>query len=180
MVRKKSTDIKLTEIKKNHKKYSVTEQYEFEDGKTLTFHPYFQPSKIEDLITEMQNQLLKAQELEIEFSEKMIHDYTLFLAIKYFTHLGKDISDDLTVQLDEMEWIVDHKYFKPIIEEAFLPQEIMKVWDKMTDILSRSQLFEKLGEEAQKKFESLELKNRDVFEKLAKLNADNGKQIPEV
>lgn len=179
MARKKSTDIKLSEIKKDHKQYSVTEQFEFEDGKTLTFHPYFQPSEIEKLIGEMQEKLIEADKLKISFNEKMMHDYALFLVIKHFTHLGKDISDDLTTQLDEMEWIVDHKYFKPIIEEAFLPQEIMKVWDKMTDILSRSQLFEKMGEETQKKFQSLEIKNRDVFEKLANMKVDNGKQIPE-
>jgi hypothetical protein len=171
MTRSKAKDnaLKLSVIKKQDKNYQLKETFEFEDGKILKFFVHFRPSKIEEMLEEMAKQLNYANEKGIELEDKFIFNYVHFLCIKYFTDLGKDIADDFETQLKQMEWLVDCKYFKPMVEEMFLKEELQKVWDKMTDVLSRYQLLEKLTIEAQNKLKNLELKNRDVFEKLGQI-----------
>lgn len=177
---KKSTDLRMSEIKKQDKnKYSTKETFTFEDGKTLNVEVYFRPSKVQTLLEEYSEQINYAQTNGIEISEQTLHDYLYFLMIKHFTTLGKDIADDFETQIAQLEWLVDSDYFKPIVEEAFLKEEVMKVFDKTTDVLSKYHFFDKLQIDTLNKLQKLELDNRDVIENAFEKTRTR-KQIPEV
>ncbi|MFO1442798.1 hypothetical protein KDN24_06165 [Bacillus sp. Bva_UNVM-123] len=163
-VKKTNTDIKFSEIKKIAKETKQTEQYEFEDGATITFYPTFPPTLIEEMIKEIST-VLSQEGDELQLSEEMKHKFILFHCIKKFTHLSKQLkANSFAGQLSEMEDVIDSGYFEKIIDEVFLQTEIYKVFDAMSKISSNYLFLEKMTKKMHDEVEKLELKNRDVIE----------------
>jgi hypothetical protein len=166
MAKSKVNNLTMGKVKKQYKKVQEKADYELKDGLNINFSPLFAHSEIEKLIEHMSNQFKYAEEKEIEISEKFTYDYLLFLCIKQFTHLGKDISEVFEEQLQQMEWLVDTGYFKEIVEDVFMQDQIQSVFDKAIEISSKFVFLEKLTQQMQANVQNLELKNRDVIEQL--------------
>jgi hypothetical protein len=179
MAKKTNSDVKLTDVRKNAKKYNQTEQVEIShgeyEGQTITFNPYFSDQKIEELFQEFSMYQKQLTKKEIELSEASTMNLTYMLAIKKFTHFGRHIPDRLFANdkknegiLDWMEHFADTGLIKVILEDIFMPVEVQKLIEKMVDILGRSFLTDSIMEKAQLKAQELELKNKEVFEQFAK------------
>ncbi|MFS1518498.1 hypothetical protein V1503_18855 [Bacillus sp. SCS-151] len=164
-----NTELRASAIRKKAKEVNQKETYEFEDSTTLTFYPIFTEKKIEKLLEEFASLFKQANEKDIELSDKMTYYLTLLQCIKHFTHLGKDIQNNLEYQLDYLDALIDSGYFKKITEEVFVPQEIQKVFERMTDVLGKYKMMEDLMNDAQNKFYDLKLKNKEVFEQLGNI-----------
>jgi hypothetical protein len=162
----KQTKLSMTGVKRQYKKAHEKADYELKDGLNLTFSPIFVHSEIENLLEHMAAQFKYAEEKGIEIGEKFMINYVNFLCIKFFTHLSKDISDKFEEQIQQMEWLVDTGYFKEIIEDVFMPQEIHKVFDKAVEVTSKFIFLEKLTKQMQETVQGLELKNKDVIAQL--------------
>jgi hypothetical protein len=166
MAKAKQSNLTMTKVKRQYKKTQEKADYELKDGLNLTFSPIFAHSEIEKLIQHMGEQFNYAEENGIEINEKFTLDYLLFLCIKQFTHLGKDISDKFEEQIQQMEWLVDTGYFKEIIEDVFMQTEVQKVLDKAIEISSKFLFLEKLTKQMQTSVQNLQLKNADVITQL--------------
>jgi hypothetical protein len=166
MAKAKQTNLKLSQVKKQYKEAHKQESYELNDGSNLNFYPIFPHNMIEEMLEHLATQFKYAEEKGIETSEKFIHNYTLFLCIKTFTHLSKEISDNFEEQIQQMEWLVDTGYFKEIVEDVFLPKEIQKVFDKMVEVSSKFLFLEKLTQQMQEEASKIEFKNADVIKQL--------------
>ncbi|MEH7116043.1 hypothetical protein V7128_01290 [Neobacillus vireti] len=166
MAKAKQNNLTLTKVKKQYKKTQEKADYTLKDGLNLTVSPIFPHSEIEKLIQHMSEQFKQADENGIEITEKFTYDYVLFLCIKHFTHLGKEISDKFEEQIQQMEWLVDTGYFKEIVEDVFMQTEIQKVFDKAVEISSKFLFLEKLTQQMQTNVQSLELKNADMISQL--------------
>ncbi|PKR82847.1 hypothetical protein [Heyndrickxia camelliae] len=174
----KTTQLKVSKIKKAAKEVNKQIEHEFEDGSTLKFYPIFPELKIDELIEDNQKLIREADELGIELSEKMTYHLISLLIIKHFTHLGADIEDGVQNHIAFLEALIDSGYYKIIMEEVFLPAEISKVFDRMVDLVSQYQMMEKLVEKTKEQVQRLELKNAEVFKQLENVGVE--KQIPEV
>jgi hypothetical protein len=163
---KQSTNLTMGKIKKAYRKTQEKVNYELKDGLNLTLSPIFAHSEIEKLLEHMSEQFKYAEEKGIEISEKFTMDYILFLCIKQFTHLGKEISDNFEEQYQQMEWLVDTGYFKEIVEDVFMQEEIKKVFDKAVELSSKFAFLEKLTEQMQENVRNIQLKNADVISQL--------------
>jgi len=161
--KKKSTTLKPSDIKRRSKETQVKEVYTFDDGKTLKYYPVFANTKIEELIEELRVKIEYIEEKGIELSDKMTMNYVLFLCIKYFTDLNKYIPNSFEEQIAFMKEMVNADYFRPIVEKAFDPKQISKVLDEIVDILSSYYTVKKIFMDAQKKFETLQLKNKEIL-----------------
>lgn len=162
----KTTNLKLSSVKKQYKQAHAKENYELADGSNLNFSPIFPHGEIEKMLEHMAAQFKYAEEKGIEISEKFMYDYVLFLCIKQFTHLGKEISDVFEEQILQMEWLVDTGYFKEIVEEVFMQKEIQKVFDKTVEISSKFIFLEKLTQQMQQTVQNMEFKNADIIKEL--------------
>lgn len=166
---KKSKELKTSHIRKLAKDSKKQEVYEFEDGVTLKFYPIFADSMIDELLIELKEILNQANTKEgLELNDKTVYNLILLQCIKHFTHLGKDIKPSFEFQLDYLNALIDSGYFKKIINEVFLPEQINKVFERVSDIMSESQMIEKIIERTQEKVKQLELKNKDVLDKVGK------------
>lgn len=174
----KSTDIKFSAMKKLAKEAYTLESHTFEDGSTLSFYPTFPPALVESMFEEIQSAFQSKPE-ELEINEIMMHNYVLFMLIKHFTHLKDQLkSTTLVGQLDELNSVVDSGYFSKIIEEVFIPSEINKVFEQLAKYGSNVIFLEKMTQKMYENVGSLELKNRDVFEKLGtRINNKNEDSI---
>jgi hypothetical protein len=166
MAKAKQNNLTLAKVKKQYKKTQEKADYELKDGLNLTLSPIFAHSEIEKLLQHMSEQFKHAEEKGIEITEKFTYDYVLFLCIKQFTHLGKEISNVFEEQIQQMEWLVDTGYFKEIVEDVFMQSEIQKVFDKAVEISSKFLFLEKLTQQMQTSVQNLELKNADVISQL--------------
>ena len=170
MARKKNTELKLSTIKQKAKQTHEMETYTFEDETTLKFYPEFPPTLVEEMLEEMSMVLTSENEKsgdKLSISEKLIHKYTLFLAIKHFTHLKSQFkATTLVGQINEMESLIDSGYFELIINEVFLQSEIHKLFDHMNKLGSNVMFLEKLTHKMHDEVAKLELKNQDVFNNL--------------
>ncbi|MED4883910.1 hypothetical protein [Bacillus smithii] len=168
--KKKSTALKLSDIKRRSKEIKTKDVYTFDDGKTLKYYPVFANTKIDELIEELKEKVEYIEEKGIEISDKMFNYYILFLCIKYFTDLEKIIPDTFEEQLALWEELYNSDYFIPFVENAFDSKQISKVFDRIADILSSYYTINKIFMDAQKKFETLQLKNKEI---LGVLNQEN-------
>jgi hypothetical protein len=164
----KAKQLKLTQVKKEYKETHKQESYTLQNDMNLTFYPTFPHAMIEEMLEHLAAQFKYAEEKGIELSEKFIHNYTLFLCIKQFTHLGKEISENFEEQIQQLEWLVDTGYFKEIVEDVFLPKEISKVFDKMVEVSGKYLFLEKLTQQMQEEVGKLELQNKDIFTQIGK------------
>jgi hypothetical protein len=166
MAKTKQNNLKLATVKKKYKDAHKQESYTLHDDSNLNFSPIFPHSEIEKLLEHMAEQFKNAEEKGFEISERFTHDYVLFLCIKQFTHLGKEISDKFEEQIQQMEWLVDTGYFKEIVEDVFMQDQIKLVFDKAVELSSKFVWLEKLTEQMQENVKNLELKNADVISQL--------------
>jgi hypothetical protein len=169
-------ELKLSTINKKAKEANQRLIHEFEDGEKLTFYPIFPTTKIKELLDDYRELLTEAKENDIDLSEKMIFELIHLLCVKHFTHLGKQIKPGLSNHLSFLKALDDAEYYKPIMEEVFMAKEIQKVYSHVTDILGTHQLIQKLSEQAQLKFESLQIKNKEAFAQLEQLGNEESTQ----
>jgi hypothetical protein len=166
MAKPKQSNLTMAKVKKQYKKTQEKVNYELKDGLNLTLFPIFTHSEIEKLLQHMSEQFRYAEENGFEISEKFTYDYVLFLCIKQFTHLGKEISEVFEEQIQQMEWLVDTGYFKEIVEDVFMQDQIQLVFDKAIEISSKFIFLEKLTQQMQNSVQNMELKNADVISQL--------------
>ncbi len=129
MPRKKSNDLKLTDLKKQSKSLDKMEAYTLANEKDLHFCPVFKGTKIQSLLNEYQEKTLYTIEHELDMDEQTNYQYILLLTIKYFTHLGKDIPDTFEGQIEALQWLIDNDIFEEIVNDVLDKKEINKVFD---------------------------------------------------
>lgn len=176
---KTKSTLTLGKINKENKQYDVQELFEFSNGETLNINARFKPSYIEDMLEEYglhMNTFEEHMDGMTENKKQKFQVYFLhFMVIKYFSELKKSITDDSTKILEQFNVIIDSLYFRELIEEAFLKEEMSKVWDSASKLAATYSFMSTLENNFHKHIQNLELENKETFEKFGK-----AKQIPEV
>ncbi|WNJ14006.1 hypothetical protein [Bacillus velezensis] len=170
--KKELKELKLTDVKDEVEKYKNVEIYQFENGSTITFAPLFSPSKVKNLVTELHERFGSANEKGIDL-QPIITEYVHFLAIKYFTSLGSQISDNLENQLDELEFLIDGGYFDEIVNEVFSKKEIAKIWTQLGNRIGEIEVHAKLNKQVLDTVASLEMENKDLFEQIKNFTSES-------
>jgi hypothetical protein len=154
-------------------------QCQMYQGETITFHPLFSETKIEELLKEFAQLLNEADSKNLEISQEMQIYLIQFLTIKHFTHFKKDFPSTLLGQTKKEAGLLDYlNHFRKTgllrecLEDMFLLKEVQKVFNRLTDMAGASLLVIDLDKEMMRKFEQLKIKNADVFKELEKLNVD--------
>lgn len=177
MAKQKSQNLKLTTVKKKSKEFDTTETYEIQSqyykGEQVTFYPLFSDSTIDELLTEYHQLFLEAKEKELTIADEMQLILLQFLTIKHFSHFKKDIPSNIVEIIEWLEHFRKTGLFKELLENMFLPQETAKIFSRLTDFVATKRVQKDLEGEAQKKFESLKLKNQFAFDQLRNLKVDN-------
>jgi hypothetical protein len=179
-------NLTLTKVKQVSKKMDETIQHIIEEGyyvgEQITFSPIFNDKTIEELLTEFGQLLNEADEKKIVLSQQMQIYLIYMLTIKHFTHFKSSLPSTLLGQgkstglLDTLDHFHRTGLLSECMNNMFLQKEVSKVFDKMTDFAATGLLANDLNEEMVKKFQSLKLKNNDIFEQLGNINVDNSVQ----
>jgi hypothetical protein len=172
MAKKKNTELKLSEIKKQAKTSHQKEVFERKDGSTITFYPVFPDLLIEEMLEEMQNHYKIMQEKKIKLNEKMNLYFIYLMMIKHFTHFKKSMTNNLISSgksaslLDYLDHFADTGLLKEIIEDVFMKDQVMKVFDKVTDLTANSLFISQLENETIEKLQKVTYENKDIYKKL--------------
>lgn len=163
----KSKNITMAQIKRQAKEVNKMEEYVLDtDGETeikVKFYPVFPHSKIQELLQELQDILVQANDQGVRFTDSQLNNHLLFLCIKHFTHLKNQISDKFEEQLVQMEHLIDTGVYEEIINEVFDQKEISKVYDKLAEIQAQYEFIMNIQETVQKNLENLRVKQKDLL-----------------
>lgn len=176
-------NLKLSTVKKVSKQLDETQVHIIEEGnyigEQITFQPIFDDVKIEEALTELTLLLNEAIENGIEISQTMQVYLLHMYAIKYFTHFKNALPSTLLGEnkkagmLDTLDHFRKTGLLSECVNNMFLPAEINKYINKATEMAAVGLLSQDLDEKMKEKFESLQLKNKSVFEQLGKIDTGN-------
>src|SRR5699024_6990130 len=138
------------------------------DKDKITYYPIFPQRKINELLEELRNDFIYANENDIDLEDEQIQiPYILFLCIKHFTHLKKSISDQVEDKIMQLESFIDTDIYKEILNDVFDQRELNKVFDSLGDIFGQSKFIERIEKKAHQSLEDLEIKNKDILNVLS-------------
>lgn len=179
----KQTNLSLAKVKKVSKSLKQTEIHVIEDGhyagEQITFYPTFNIKTIEELLTEFNELINEATKLKVGVSKENQFNLILLLTIKHFTHFKESINFSLLGDKGKSGMIdtLDHFYETGLLHECinkmFLPSEMAKVFDKLTDFAAMGLLSVELDKKMLDKLDTLKIRNEDVFKQLSELNIEN-------
>ena len=164
--KKKNTELTLASVKKQAKKAHEQESYELENGSTIKFYVTFPDLRIENMYEELQKHYIEMKRKNIDLSDKMNLYFINLMMIKYFTHFEKDMPDELlgvgtkAGLLDYLNHFADTGLMKTIMDDIFLPEQVKKVYGKMTDILGASKLLQEMESSVQKKYTDMKVRHK--------------------
>lgn len=173
----KQTEKQLTlaHAKRQIKKYNEQEKYTLHDDTLLTFYPYFSNDKIDKLLDELQMFIKESEEQELKLTDKLLYGLINLLIIKHFTHLKKYIKGNLLDHIEALNILNNAGYLHEIMNDVFIVHEVEKVYSRLSDILAQNQVLENILFKANERARELELKNKELFEQIDKI--DGEKQI---
>lgn len=173
-------DLSLSKVKSTSKKIDKMEKYEIDEGvyagETVSFYPTFSDDRIENLLKEFQKLLLEADEKGIELSDEMNIHLLNMLMIKHFSHFHNAIPSSLLGEgkkegfLDYLDHFRKTGLYVLFMDTIFLPSEINKVHNSMTDFISKSLLTDHLSADVNRKLEALRFKYADAFNQVENMD----------
>lgn len=181
MTESQNNELKLSSIVKQAKQAHETESFELPSGESITFYPIFPDLMVEDLTEELQHHYRAMDQKGIVLNEKMTLYFIQLMAIKHFTHFKSQMPneilgvDDTPGLLDYMNHFADTGLLKTLVEDMFMKEQLQKIYGKLTDVISTFQLSQQMEADIKKKYETLQFKNKGVFEEIAKINLDKSK-----
>jgi len=159
--------ISLAQIKKQQKEINTMSTYvlDSETNTVLKYYEKFDNLLIEELLTELHENVLFADKHNIDFfnDESIFLKYVYFLLIKKFTHLGKDIPDTLPEQIPVISTLISTGLFETIFEHCFDPEEVARVIEKFQQFTILAEQLISLNQFAKQELEE-KVDNKEIFQ----------------
>lgn len=158
----------MEKIEQTAKESNKMEQYDLSDEDLIMFYPIFPNRKINELLEELREDLIYAEEkkIELDSSDDFFLNYVYFLCIKHFTSLKEGFSDNLEDKILQLEHLSDTEYFNQIVSEVFMVSELDKVIDSLSQIFAIDKVLEKINEKTQEHMGRLEFRHKELLEEL--------------
>lgn len=162
-------DLTVDMLSKAHEKYETTrEELIFievgEEIKTvkLGFYEKFSPSSIKDCISEFIKNMDLANKVTRKKIEGLTEPYFMYLLIKYFTEMGKEMPSTLKEQLASMNHMMDIGVFFQIISH-FDDDELEKTREALADAVVKIEEGQSIIDEVKKLAEG-KIENKELLE----------------
>lgn len=169
----KSKELTFTKIKKDAKENNKTERYPLNDTTHITFYPVFPYTMLTSMFEEI-SEVLPSEENDVQLSNRQLLDFIMFHLIKKFTNIGKQLkAEDLSGQLTEMNSLIDEEFegkslFKLILDEIFLPEQVAKVQNMISESLANTEMLKRLTEQSLLQLSELDIENKEILNNLVK------------
>lgn len=130
---------------------------------SIKLYPYFKPDKVRDLIDEMTEFIQNCNKEKVEIPKNEEDDLIGYFIVKYFTDLKFTKSKKAKIIYEEFKIALNTEIFKILIE-AFPPESIQKVYERMHEVIEANAKLHDIASKAQKQIQELPLENRQLFE----------------
>lgn len=167
-------NITFASVKRTAKEANKLENYDLSDTERIRFYPIFPEGKIKELTEELTLVITQAGDEGIELNDDQFQNHVLFLCIKHFTHLKKELANDYQTQVLQMEQLVDAGIFRIIVDDIFMPKELQKVMNYIGDHIGTTDFISMISDSAESKMEELRIRHQEIEDTLDEIN--KGKQ----
>ncbi|WP_413381236.1 hypothetical protein [Alkalihalobacillus sp. 1P02AB] len=173
----KKSKLTMTSINNAAKKLNKKEEVELSNGSVLEFSPKFKETDIQELMKELQQKILYANDKNITLEADFIPQYVMFLCVKYFTHLKTSVPDEFEKQIIFMDNLINSGFYKEIIEVAFDPSELEKVWGSMSEVVAQAKVQDDFMKQAERKFTELKIANQELINNAFKIEEEKSEEV---
>ena len=110
-----------------------------ETNTIIKYNKIFDKQKVEGLIKEAYENLIYAEQHEIEFfsSDIRFMQYIYFLIIKHFTNLRDQIPSDFPSQVEAMNIVVSTGLYETMFNVCFDENEVLDIVEKFKSLLKK-------------------------------------------
>ncbi|KXZ22304.1 hypothetical protein P4T89_13205 [Bacillus nakamurai] len=129
-----SKKLNLGLIEESVSKYDKKERVQLTDDVHVYIYPYFSPTRLTKMLTELISDSQNAEEKNIDFKSINPVQWAFFSLIKEFTDLG--IPSDIKNKVKWYVKLVDSEFF-PLILNSF-PEESMKKFGEATKMMQEN------------------------------------------
>ncbi|MEC5219921.1 hypothetical protein [Bacillus atrophaeus] len=129
-----SKKLNLALIEESVSKYDKKEKVQLTNDVHVFIYPYFSPTRLTNMLTELISDPQKAEEKNIDFKSINPVQWAFFSLIKEFTDLG--IPDDIKNKVKWYLKLIDSEFF-PMIINSF-PEESMTKFGEATKMLQEN------------------------------------------
>ncbi|ATO29026.1 hypothetical protein ACQGRJ_09630 [Bacillus atrophaeus] len=129
-----SKKLNLALIEESVSKYDKKEKVQLTNDVHVFIYPYFSPTRLTNMLTELISDPQKAEEKTIDFKSINPVQWGFFSLIKEFTDLG--IPSDIKNKVKWFVKLVDSEFF-PMIISSF-PEESMKKFGEATKMMQEN------------------------------------------
>ncbi|MCY8958149.1 hypothetical protein [Bacillus atrophaeus] len=129
-----SKKLNLALIEESVSKYDQKEKVQLTNDVHVFIYPYFSPTRLTNMLTELISDPQKAEEKNIDFKSINPVQWAFFSLIKEFTDLG--IPSDIKNKVKWFVKLVDSEFF-PMIISSF-PEESMKKFGEATKMMQEN------------------------------------------
>lgn len=136
--------IKLSHIAKQYSDVNKmsTHILNEEENITIKYFDKFDEKRIQNVMKEANSSLLQDKEQNLNFfknDDEVFIQYVLFLVIKHFTNLEKEIPDSLAEQINIFNQIISIGLFEEMFNEVFPPDQVSIVLERIGNFAQLSQ-----------------------------------------
>ena len=156
---KRTKQIKLKDIQKQHKKVHTMSTYVLneEENLTIKYYEQFPEERIHELMEELYSSVKFVEENNLNFfqKEEQLIQFAMFLMIRKFTSLESEIPTNFETQVSIMSQIISIGLWDTIFEEVLPPDEVNRILEKFKEY---QLMVEKIGHTLQQEFSVLDEK----------------------
>jgi len=156
---KRTKQIKLKDIQKQHKKVHTMSTYVLNEEENLIIQYYkqFPEERIHELMEELYSSVKFVEENNLNFfqKEEQLIQFAMFLMIRKFTSLESEIPTNFETQVSIMSQIISIGLWDTIFEEVLPPDEVNRVLEKFKEY---QLMVEKIGHTLQQELSVLDEK----------------------
>lgn len=162
----KPKQLTMSKVKNTAKQIDKKEEYILSTNESIRFNPIFAYDRIIELVKELGQDMVYAAEKNVDIDDELFVEYVHMLCIKYFTSLEKGFAKKFEDKLLQLNYLIKTGYYKEIMDDVFMPNEVQKVFDTITDEINKNRFIEDMFIKANNKLEELKIKNKEIVESI--------------
>lgn len=159
---KRQKQIKLSHIAKEYSDVNKMSTHILNEKENITIKYFekFDEKRIQNVMKEANSSLLQDKEQNLNFfknDDEVFVQYVLFLVIKHFTNLEKEITDSLAEQINIFNQVISIGLFEEMFNDVFPSEEVSRVLERVGNFaILAQQVAEKESETRQKALETVQ------------------------
>ncbi|WP_368900858.1 hypothetical protein [Oceanobacillus oncorhynchi] len=152
----------LTAVKADAKKTDEVVEIDFNEYNGTYFqiklNPFFSKQRRLSVIESLREDVKEMKNKGIEFPDKTLPDYVVFLSVLEFSDFPRPSTDDIKKKIAYFYQVIETKYFEEVTE-MMVDTEIQKIWQQVMQMVEMNEKLQSTIDQSQALMKNIQEKN---------------------